>query len=163
MERGLRPSAVPSPNLHFLLYECIPTTVWMLVVTFLVIAPLYSNTSSVDSRPRSVMSQLPVGRHGDCEGEALRTGCGWETPRVGGACETDVPPCKILGRHPRVGHYRRASSAPGIVSVRSYIVSASHTYRCSISSPSSSRTLSSPQFLPAMVWVTIRPTLHERT
>ena len=162
MGRGLRPSAVPSPNSYFLLYKCIPTTGWMLAPTFLVIAPPHSNTPA-DSRPRAVTSQLRACRHGGCEGERLRTGSGWETPRVGGACETDGPHCKISGRHPRAGRYKRASPALGIVPVWSRMVSASLTYRRSVSSPSSSRTLSSPQFLPAMVWVTTRLTLSERT
>ena len=104
MGRGLRPSTVLSPNSHFLLYACIPTTGWMPVVTSLVIATLHSNTSA-DSRPRAVTSQLRVYRRGDCGGETVHTGSGWNTPRVGGACETNGPPCQIRSSHPRLGRY----------------------------------------------------------
>ena len=62
-------------------------------------------------------------------------------------------------------HYATAYSAPGIilVPVWSRWVFASLTNRRSISSRAISRTPLSPQFLPAMVWMTAQPTLHERT
>ena len=104
MGRGLPPSAVPFPNSHFLLYACIPTTGWMLVVTSLVIAPPHSYTSA-DSRPRAVTSQLRTHRRGDCGGETVHTGSGWEAPRVGGACETNGPPCQIRRSHLHEGCY----------------------------------------------------------
>ena len=115
--RGLRPLAVPCPNSHFLLYECIPTTGWMLVVTSLVIAPPHSNTSA-DSRPRAVTLQLRAYRRGDCGSETVHTGSDWETPRVGGACEVDGPLCMIRRSHPRVGRYAAsllgAGYGPGV-------------------------------------------------
>ena len=82
---------------------------------------------------------------------------GWEIPRIGGACETNGPPCQIRRSHPRVGHYATgllgAGYSPDVVTCGS----ASLTYRRSISSPSSSRTPSSPH-LPAVAWVTAHPT-----
>ena len=49
----------------------------------------------------------------------MHTGNGWETPRVGGACETDGPPCTICGSHPRVGSYATGllvtGYSPGVV------------------------------------------------
>ena len=109
---------LPSPNSHFLLYACILKTGWTLVVTSLVIAPPHSHTSA-DSRPRVVTSQLRVYRCGDCGGEMVHTGSGWETPRVGGACETNGLPCQIRRSHPRVGSYATgllgAGYSPGVV------------------------------------------------
>ena len=118
MGRGLRTSAVPSPNSHFLLYPCIPTTGWMLVVTSLVIATPPSNTSA-DSRPRAVTSQLCAYRRGDHGGETVHIGSDWKTPRVGGACDTSGPPCPIRRSHPRVARYAPgllgAGYSPGVV------------------------------------------------
>ena len=104
MGRGLRLSAIPSPNSHFLLYACIPTTGWMLIVTSLVIATPHSNTSA-DSRPGVVTSQLRAHRRGDCGDETVHTGSGWETPRLGMSCDTNGPPCQIRRSHPRVSRY----------------------------------------------------------
>ena len=48
----------------------------------------------------------------------MHTVRGWETPRVGRACETVGPHCKIRRIHPRVGHYETgllgAGCSPGV-------------------------------------------------
>ena len=125
MGRGLRPSAVPSPNSHSLLYAYIPTTGWMLVVTSLVIAPPHSRTSA-GSRPGAVTLQLRAYKRGHCGDETVHTGSGWETSRVGGTCETNGPPCQIRRSHPRVGRHATglldARYSPGVVS-RDFCVS----------------------------------------
>ena len=133
MGRGLRPSAVPTPNSHFLLYACIPTTGWMLVVTSLVIAPPYSNKSCI---------QPVVGR-----------------PRVlAERVKSMSLPARSAEATPAKAATPRASSAQGIVLVCSHVVSASLTYRRPISSSSSSRAPSFPQSPLAMVWVKAYPT-----
>ena len=49
----------------------------------------------------------------------VHTASGWETPRVGGACEINGPPCQIRRSHPREGRYATgllgAGYSPGVV------------------------------------------------
>ena len=93
--------------------------------------PLWSlpNTRvSAGRRPKSLKSQLHVicGGRG---GEAGHTVSGWETPRGGGAWEAEGPHCKVRRSHQRVGRYKRAFPAPGVVPVWSRVVLAPRTYR----------------------------------
>ena len=70
-------------------------------------------------RRRSVTSQSRAYKRGDCGGVTVHTGSGWETPRVGGACETNDRPCQISRSYPRVGRYAAdllgAGYSPGVV------------------------------------------------
>ena len=51
----------------------------------------------------------------------VHTGSGWENPRLGGASETNGPPCQICRSHPRVGRYATgllgAGYSPGVVAL----------------------------------------------